>query len=322
MSTNNPNTDVREVTNIIKKQIITHEEGVKSQHWQLKNMLKVDKEDLVYPNGYSIFSYNYKNKDKKKLVNNLKFLPTSLCINNDYLVLGGPKGEVDLLNRKSKETLSVVLSDAINNHILIHNDRILISSNDKTLKIFNFNLELIKTIEHTTQVNYCSISPDGKYLMIVGDTNDVIIYSNHNYELIKKLKSTKDGGFSISWNSTSDIFAVATQDGHVCLWDIRSDDKLHLLQSQQSGSHKGAVRNVFFTIKNSLDLLCFTEQFSYLTVYDSRNFSKKQTLNVFYETQITGSVFLESQSKIFVSSDTNIVELDVNTVCRRIFDEF
>lgn len=321
MSTKNPNTEVREVTNIIKKQMKIHEEGVKSQHWQLKNMLKVDDERLVYPSGYAIYSYDYKSKEKKKLINNLKFLPTSLCVDNEYLIVGGPKGEVDLLNRKTKETLTIALSEAINNHILKSDSRILISNNDKTLKIFNLNLELIRTIEHTTQVNFCSISPDGKYLIIVGDTNDVVIYSSDNYELIKKVKTTKDGGFSISWNSTSDIFAVATQDGHVCLWDIRGDDKLHILRSQQGASHKGAVRNVFFSVKNSLDLLCFTEQFGFLTVFDSRTFSKKQVVNVFYETQITGSVFLESQSKIFVSSDSNIAELDVNTVCRRIFDE-
>ncbi|KAF9764870.1 hypothetical protein NGRA_0197 [Nosema granulosis] len=321
MSTNEPNADVREVSNIIKKQTISHDIGVHSQHWQLRNMLRVDREELIYPNGYGIYSYNFKNKSKTQLTHYLHFLPTSFYVDENFLIVGGPKGQVVMTNRQTKAVSEITLTEAINNHIIVDNQKIHISNNDKTLKIFDMNLELIKTIEHTTQVNYCSISPDGKYLLIVGDTNEVVVYSNSTYEKIKTLRSTKDGGFSVSWNSMADVFAVATQDGYVCLWDIRSDEKLHVLASKQSDSHKGAVRNVFFSVKFSLDLLCFTEQFSYFTVFDSRTFLKKQVLNVFNEVQITGSAFLEEQSKIFVSSDTNIEELNVNTISRRIFDE-
>lgn len=320
MSTNeNPNSSIREVSNFINSKTI-HEEGVKSQHWQLKNMLKLSGNFLVYPFEQSILAYDYNTKIKDVILPRLRFPPTSLFIDQDYIVVGGHKGQIVVLNRLTQEKLVKRLTEAINNHIIIRNNKIHVASNDRTLKIFDTDLQLIKKIEHTSQVNYCSISPDGKYLIIVGDSNDVIVYSNKTYELIKKLKTIRDGGFSVSWNSTSDVFAVGTQDGYVCLWDIRQDDKQYLLSSSQIGSHKGAIRNVFFTIKNSLDLLCFTEQFNNLTMFDTRTFAKKQVVNLYNDAQITGAVYSEEKSKIFVSSDEQITELDINTVCRRQFD--
>lgn len=42
-----------------------------------------------------------------------------------------------------------------------------------------------------------------------------------------------DAGFSCAWNQSSEKFAVASQDGFVSVWDIRSPEKLCLLSSKQ-----------------------------------------------------------------------------------------
>ncbi|KAK6090466.1 hypothetical protein P3W45_000563 [Vairimorpha bombi] len=295
MSTTIPNKNIRDTEDFILDTPILHNEGVKTQHWQLKDMLKIHNEHLIFPQSNTIFSYAYQTENKHQLTEELKFAPTSFCAYKDHLVVGGSKGQLYVKN---------LISDEFH------------------LRILSLDNEEYTTIEFISQVNFSSVSPDNKYLILVGDSNDVYVYSieHSSYRLIKKLKTMRDGGFSVSWNNLSNKFAVATQDGYVCIWDIRSDEKLTTLNSEQQGSHKGAIRNVFFSRKKSLDLLFFTEQSSYLNAFDTRTFEKRHLVNVSRDLQITGATISEENCKIFVSSDTDIYEYDINTISRRIFD--
>jgi WD40 repeat protein len=322
MSTTIPNKNIRDTEDFILDTPILHNEGVKTQHWQLKDMLKIHNEHLIFPQSNTIFSYAYQTENKHQLTEELKFAPTSFCAYKDHLVVGGSKGQLYVKNLISDEFQYSYISENINNHINIHNDLIYVSNNDKSLRILSLDNEEYTTIEFISQVNFSSVSPDNKYLILVGDSNDVYVYSieHSSYRLIKKLKTMRDGGFSVSWNNLSNKFAVATQDGYVCIWDIRSDEKLTTLNSEQQGSHKGAIRNVFFSRKKSLDLLFFTEQSSYLNAFDTRTFEKRHLVNVSRDLQITGATISEENCKIFVSSDTDIYEYDINTISRRIFD--
>lgn len=38
--------------------------------------------------------------------------------------------------------------------------------------------------------------------------------------------ASNDAGFSCAWNQSSEKFAVASQDGFVSVWDIRSTEKI------------------------------------------------------------------------------------------------
>lgn len=322
MSTTKPFDNIRNTKKFISGKPIIHHEEVKTQHWQLKSMLKIYNEVLIFPQSNKIYSYDYVYKTKFQITDNLNFAPTSFCPYKNFLAVGGSKGQLYIKNLISGETKMSHISENINNHINIHNDIVYISNNDRVLKIISLDELFTKNIEFISQVNFSSVSPDNKYLVMVGDSNDVYVYSieNQSYRLIRKLKTLGDGGFSVSWNSLSNKFAVATQDGHVCIWDIRSDDKLKILNSQQQGSHKGAIRNVFFSKKKSLDLLFFTEQSSYFNVFDTRTFEKRKIVNVSTDLQITGATISEQNAKIFVSSNSEIYEYDINTISRRIFD--
>jgi len=284
-------------------------------------MLKIKNNSLIFPKTCNVMSYNFQTNVTNTIYEGVDFFPTSICLKDDILAVGGSRGHLKIKNLITNEVLSQIVSSSINNNICIHNNRIFICNNDRTLKIFTMNLQSNANIHHVAQVNNCAISPDNKFLVIVGDSNDVFLYSidNDNYKLIKKLKSTEDGGFSVSWNSTSSAFAVGTQDGYVCLWDIRNDNVLHRFESKQKDNHRGAVRNVKFSLKNSLDLLFFTEHFSYLTICDMRDFKRCQRIKVFPDKQITGAIFSEMNDRVFVSTEDQVIELEINSKSRRTF---
>jgi WD40 repeat protein len=96
------------------------------------------------------------------------------------------------------------------------------------------------------------------------------------------MTASNDAGFSAAWNASSDKFAVASQDGFVSVWDIRSSEKLAKISSKQVKSLleilsvlnrlylnrqktpqnpqvKGAVRCLKFSPSGPIDLLMFSE---------------------------------------------------------------
>jgi WD40 repeat protein len=313
--------EVKEVTNLIYSHHKKLFFGVSSQHWQLKDMLKIKENQLVYPKGCNVMSYDLSSNLTRTIFEDIEFFPTSICLKDSYLVVGGSRGNLKIRSLETGETTSQVVSSSINNNVCIVDNKIYICNNDRTLKVFTLDLQMHTSLHHVAQVNNCAISPDGRMLAVVGDSNDVFLYAieNESYRLVKKLKAVEDGGFSVSWNSTSSCFAVGTQDGYVCLWDVRSENLLHRFESKQKDTHRGAVRNVKFSVKNSLDLLFFTEHFSYVTVCDTRDFSRYQRIRVFQDKQITGAVFSEMNDRIYVSNDDQVVELEVNSKSRRTF---
>lgn len=176
---------------------------------------------------------------------------------------------------------------AINNcvHMAQHGGktRLLVCNNDETIKVFDLpSMEQVVTLRLNTAVNggmarrcrpgkerlanvldmrAVSVSPDGTKMVAVGDSNQVFIYnitSGGEYQQVAVLNTTKDAGFSCSWDQASMKFAVGCQDGFVCVWDMRRSKMLARLNSVQSGS-RGAVRAVKFSHSSSVDLLAFTE---------------------------------------------------------------
>lgn len=65
-----------------------------------------------------------------------------------------------------------------------------------------------------TAINHTSVSPDGRKMICVGDTNEIFLYSvnnNGSYTLVHTFKGSQDASFSSDWSGTSDKFAVGSQ---------------------------------------------------------------------------------------------------------------
>ncbi|GAA5993078.1 hypothetical protein JCM10908_003093 [Rhodotorula pacifica] len=160
-------------------------------------------------------------------------------------------------------------------------------------------------IRLSTAVNHCSVSKDGKWLIAVGDTNEVFLYSvprsdSDQYELAHTFTASSDASFSTDWNEDNRTFAVASQDGFVHVFDIRSlpscsrpasptlraasssPRKVAELKTSQDGP-AGAARKVKFSPggrKLDAGLMAFTEHRNRIHIVDARTFETYQILDV------------------------------------------
>ena len=115
------------------------------------------------------------------------------------------------------------------------------------------------------------------------------------------------------------MFAVASQDGIISVWDRRfartatpatNTGKLQVLKSTRVGSACGATRLVKFS-QGPIDLLIFTEQSKYIHVVDARKFEETQVLSIgepdgVREPEIGGACFTPDGKNITVGSDRAI----------------
>ncbi|ORY89042.1 hypothetical protein BCR35DRAFT_300826 [Leucosporidium creatinivorum] len=155
-------------------------------------------------------------------------------------------------------------------------------------------------LDFDTAINHSSISPDGRWLVCVGDTNEVHLLqaqSDGSFLPYHRFEASKDASFSTDWSSTGDKFAVASQDGYVNVYDIRSlppatSDRsadpstppprtVATLKATQGGP-AGAVRKLKFSPGSRVDseLLAFTEHRSKVHVVDARHFNEMQLLDI------------------------------------------
>ncbi|PVU93928.1 hypothetical protein BB561_002926 [Smittium simulii] len=214
-------------------------------------------------------------------------------------------------------------------------NRLLVCTNDKSIKIVSLpSLSVDHEIYFDTSINNASISPDRSKMIAVGDTNQVFVFNKRgsDYEKIATITGIKNIIILFLeikkhiYNSRkSDVFAIASQDGHVSIWDIRMNRKINSLESVQSGRACGACRNVKFSKNGPVDLMAFSEHSSYVTVVDSRHFNKKQLLKTnteLGESQITGIEFSYDSEKLFVGLEGCILDYKVDTLKRRCFPYF
>ncbi|GAA5890855.1 hypothetical protein JCM5296_003443 [Sporobolomyces johnsonii] len=158
-----------------------------------------------------------------------------------------------------------------------------------------------------TAVNHCSVSPDGKRMVAVGDTNEVFLYDvkhGGGYERMHVMEASEDASFSTDWSQDGMTFAVASQDGFVNVYDIRrlsstdpspagscspfsrssrAPKTVATFQTTQRGP-AGAARKVKFSPggRKSIDsgLMAFTEHRNRLHIVDARTFTTVQILDV------------------------------------------
>ncbi|PLW23696.1 hypothetical protein PCASD_16758 [Puccinia coronata f. sp. avenae] len=137
-------------------------------------------------------------------------------------------------------------------------------------------------------VNHCSVSPDSKSMVAVGDSSEVFIYdcqSAHqtNEPLIGDWRlgprkiylpgvSALTGSFSTSWNQYGDKFAVASEGEVVVVYDMKMLGKPLLVKHTAQKGRPGCARVVKFSPAGPNELLAFTEHQSLVHVLDARTF--------------------------------------------------
>ncbi|KAH9945123.1 uncharacterized protein BXZ73DRAFT_86676 [Epithele typhae] len=214
--------------------------------------------------------------------------------------------------------------------------RIVVSHNENTVKFFDIawrkhpngdanpsgndgRIIDVGQLRLDVPVNHSSISPDGRTLLCVGDSSDVHLHritggANVSFTPISKLSlsshiiraheaygslsqiSSTPASFSTAFSADGSKFAVASQEGIVVVWDVRSTKPLKIFNTDKSRStvdmgwdwsrtHSRApgwgVRSVKFSPPGvGREVMTFTEHTSLLHVVDARTFETEEIVQM------------------------------------------
>ncbi|KAI8807093.1 WD40-repeat-containing domain protein [Cladochytrium replicatum] len=325
---------VRDDVEFVKQYPKKYPQRTTIQHPQLRDLLACPKSrnEFYFVHQNNVFGYETETKQTSHVLKDLTFSPTSLTTGCGYLAAGGPQSQLMVRQLYTSWFAQTTVSGSINNALCISSHlgstRLLICNNDETIKVYSLpGLQRLTSLSLPTAVNYASVSPDGRKMVAVGDTNAAYLFdisASGGYQQIATWTATSEACFSCSWNQTSEKFAVASQDGCVCVWDIRSSEKLAKLTTKQFPHKKGAARCVKFSPSGSIDLLMYSEHVSYINLVDARTFNERQTLRVAppgFDQHISGLTFTPDSKTIFVGLENAVMEYDVDTMSRRCFPE-
>ncbi|KAF5389155.1 hypothetical protein D9757_004946 [Collybiopsis confluens] len=217
--------------------------------------------------------------------------------------------------------------------------RLAISNNDCTIKFFDIPMAVrgggtpkirnAGTVRLNVAVNHSSLSPDGTCLLSVGDSSKVFLHRIYgggqlsfspvstltvpppDRSLLPFFSSTLAASFSTAFSRDGTKYAVASQEGVVCVWDVRSTKPLKVYQTDKSdtpstsgnGMASGflsddpyewtrglskapgwSARNVKFGSGGGdgcgKEIMTFTEHTSLLHVIDARTFETEEVIRV------------------------------------------
>ncbi|KDQ17451.1 hypothetical protein BOTBODRAFT_171937 [Botryobasidium botryosum FD-172 SS1] len=232
---------------------------------------------LNYISGRSLVQRDFLVQDSAKVIAKLEFEPNCIASGSGILAAGGQSAELHIsplppLSPASGKNAcqafkpySVTLpGSSINNALLIDTVtspmgalRIFVSNNDCTVKVFEVGesgngarrLKGAGFLKLGTAVNHASISPDGRTLLAVGDTNQVFLYNistgadTVTFDKIATYGAGADANFSTAFSADGSKFAVASQDGLVTVWDVRSSSELAVYRTAPrpvAGTHSSA----------------------------------------------------------------------------------
>uniref|UniRef100_V5EXS8 Uncharacterized protein n=1 Tax=Kalmanozyma brasiliensis (strain GHG001) TaxID=1365824 RepID=V5EXS8_KALBG len=175
--------------------------------------------------------------------------------------------------------------------------KVMVSNNDQSIKLYKLRppksspgalgriesglpgLSRNTTLQFPTAINHSSLSPDQRTLIAVGDTPEVFIHSvsrTGEHSKLATYSASSDACFSTTWSSDGTKFAVASQDGVVSVWDVRSSRRLASVSASQGGAGSGAVRVAKFSPCGRF--LAFTEHRNYWNVTDTVTFTETQRI--------------------------------------------
>ncbi|TFK49707.1 hypothetical protein OE88DRAFT_1719641 [Heliocybe sulcata] len=213
--------------------------------------------------------------------------------------------------------------------------RVVVSNNDGTVRFFDIGIRSRShtlgdagTLKLPDAVNHSSVSPDGRTLLSVGDSSQVFL---HHLSGSSRLTFTPTStitlppassspfgpgssipaSFSTAFAPNGSKFAVASQEGMVVVWDVRSSKPLKIFESDKSrlphwcragnGSASGWIYDDpwdwarggarapgwgFRCVKfndpsdHGMELMTFTEHTSLLHVVDARTFETEEIVRV------------------------------------------
>ncbi|KAI5063357.1 hypothetical protein GOP47_0021904 [Adiantum capillus-veneris] len=238
---------------------------------------------------------------KQSLVRNMQI--STMCVKNNLLVAGGFQGEMvcKFLDRSGVSFCTKITFDenAITNAVEIYENcsgatRLMTSNNDSIVRVFDVErFEVLQKFHLPWPVNHTSVSPDNRFVVVVGDSADGFLADNQSGKVLAPLIGHLDYCFASAWHPNGHIFATGNQDTTCRLWDARNlSSSFAVLKGRI-----GAIRSLRFTIDGRF--LAMAEPADFVHVFDVyQDFQKSQEIDIFGE--IAGISFSPDSEALYI----------------------
>jgi len=222
-----------------------------------------------------------------------------------YVALGGFTGDFVVKNVDTNQIVYDQKISSASNSIVnciqmgkvqnMDHVQCVVSCNDSTVHHFTVyptGATLRSSMTFDSCINNAVLSPCGKYLLVAGDFNDVLVMDPVSQKEICRLSGHSHFSFGLSWHPHRLECASASQDKTARIFDLRKPDHAKGILK----SYLGPFRSLEYS--NDGELLCAAESADMVHVYDTQTYLNEQQLDVFGE--ITGSSFSPDSAKLFV----------------------
>jgi hypothetical protein len=310
---------------------------IPAPHHQLRHLVSTAEEGRIfYASHYDVYSLEL-STSTRSLVATLPFLIQSLVAGHGWVCVGGSDkghcafikivrdGEPEEADGEERplppprcfghdlnvEALGGEIVNSMNIHQFSHGPHnetetvVLISNNDKTVKIYSLNQQkVLTTLKHPCPMNYANFSPDSTLLVACGDTDRIFFYKRqvvdektavYGWQNIAAPKVPVNGdendySFSVAFSPSGELCAVSSQGGTITIFDLTNLDyyaeerkaEAAILCSFRStrDSSWGFVRSMAFS-PEPYGLLAWAEDYGRVGVADVRQyFIRRQFLKL------------------------------------------
>ncbi|GMN53689.1 hypothetical protein TIFTF001_022823 [Ficus carica] len=276
-------------------------------HFQLRNLVwATSKHDVYFTSRFSIIHWSSLTSSRSEVLNISRHVAPSekhpgswlegfkqttagtLAVKDQLQVVGGFRGELICkrldwpgVSYCSKTTYD---DNAIANSIEIYESssgavHFLVSSND--CGVIEFNMQRFQLSKHFCfpwSVNHSSLNPDGKLLLVVGDSRNGLLVDSQTGKTVKDICGHLDYSFASAWHPNGLTFATGNQDKTCRIWDLRNLSKSVDVLS----GNLAAIRSIRFTSDGCY--MAMAEAADFIHVYDVKSgYGREQEIDFFGE---------------------------------------
>jgi WD40 repeat protein len=277
-------------------------QNVHLAHFQLRNVLaSTARNRSYYPGRDAVIRINPISGRTEKVMDTSVLsggpIISTLAANHGLLVAGSFHGDycIKNLDSESGEQYDGPLSErgSITTHVQVNLARTSSSPiaafacNDSQLRLMDIATQkfvLEKTYDDP--INCAVLSPDRRLRAMVGDNTKVLITEAETGKTLHVLEGHRDFGFACDWADDGYTVATGCQDMSIKIWDARrwnnsNGDSVPVctLRTEMSG-----IRSMRFSpVGSGRKVLVAAEESDIVNIIDARDFSRKQTLDIFGE---------------------------------------
>ncbi len=170
--------------------------------------------------------------------------------------LGGD-GTLNIISMEDYQLIKTIkISDGKMRSMAFHptKDECVITSNDGSVVILSLaDCKIIHRFQAHTKgfsVNTIVYSPDGKYLLSGSRDAHLNIFSADDYSSIKSIPAHNYAIYDIAFHRSKKIFATASRDKTIKLWDAETFEVIARLDKEQYDGHTHSVNRLLWKADN------------------------------------------------------------------------